>query len=227
MLHDVGEFLSSHLAGGADQRSLVVPLRRSHRECPWRSRWWLPLRQRDHHYRWPWTARLRPADRKAGRLAHGEGRRSRGLPDRCPQPGPCHRAQPAGLRSHPAPDDVRKREPQARSPRPPALSPDPAPRARQARRLPHRPPCRCERAVRHGDERVDETPEQPPGAPSVPGAPPAPGAPAAPTVPPAVVRPDVPGKIVQIPPVNRAKAKVKVVARRVPHRRAPAPIVTG
>ena len=74
---------------------------------------------------------------------------------------------------------------------------------------------------------VDETPEQPPGAPSVPGAPPAPGAPAAPTVPPAVVRPDVPGKIVQIPPVNRAKAKVKVVARRVPHRRAPAPIVTG
>ena len=142
-----------------------------------------PLRQRDHHHRWPWTARLRPADRKAGRLAHGESRRSRGLPDRCPQPGPCRRAQPAGLRSHPAPDDVRKRDRRlGRLGRRRCLL---IPRLAPGKRAGFHIVLHVDANAPSGTEtnEVDETPEQPPGAPSVPGAPPAPGAPAAPTAP--------------------------------------------
>ena len=62
---------------------------------------------------------LRPADRKAGRHAHGERRRPRRLPDHRPQPWPSRRPQRAGVRSDPARDDVRERRPQAASPRSP------------------------------------------------------------------------------------------------------------
>ena len=62
VLHDVGEFLS---AAGADQRPLVVPLHRRPGD-PEPRRLWLPVRQRDYHYRqWPWSCRPRlcPAHR--------------------------------------------------------------------------------------------------------------------------------------------------------------------
>jgi hypothetical protein len=54
-----------------------------------------------------------------------------GLPDHRPQPWPSRRPRPPGLRSHPAPDDVRERRPEAASPRPPPLPSDPAPRPGQ------------------------------------------------------------------------------------------------
>jgi uncharacterized repeat protein (TIGR01451 family) len=61
---------------------------------------------------------------------------------------------------------------------------------------------------------VDETPVQPPGLPP------------APTVPPGAPRPDVPGTITKvIPPVEKAKAVVRILAKRVGPRRPPA--VTG
>lgn len=63
------------------------------------------------------------------------------------------------------------------------------------------------------DNIVDETPVQPPGLPPVP------------TVPPGAPAPDVPGTITKaIPPVEKAKAVVKVLAKRV---HPPPPLVTG
>ena len=60
-------------------------------------------------------------------VAHGDRRRHRGLPDHRPQSWPRHRPQPSGVRSRPAPYDIRQRQPQAAPPRQPALLRDPAP----------------------------------------------------------------------------------------------------
>ncbi len=51
-----------------------------------------------------------PIEKKADQSTV-QRRRPRGLPNHGPQPRPSRRSQPPGLRSHPAPDDLRERRP--------------------------------------------------------------------------------------------------------------------
>jgi uncharacterized repeat protein (TIGR01451 family) len=73
------------------------------------------------------------------------------------------------------------------------------------------------------DNIADITPIEPPPSPSVPPSVP-PVLP--PAIPPGATRPDVPGKITEIPPLKRVKVIVKIIAKRKAHPPKPPP-VTG
>jgi hypothetical protein len=148
---------------------------------------------------------ISPDNGVGARMAYvgGARRRPPGLPDHGPQPRTSRRPQPPGLRSHPAPDDLREYRPQAASHRPPALPHDPAPAARPRVSfhlvLQVSPDAPQVRVTNTGDI----TP--PPVTPPTPAVPQIPGAPAAPGAPPAV--------LAKPKPIARDRATVRILKR--------------